>query len=853
MLSKLDPRIRAEQQLAKVIEQVARYEAEGIGTASQRAAAIESATRKYSEQIAVVERADRAQKEMAQRAVNAQLIVPDRAGDVAAYGKQLDDLRAKYNPLFAAGRQYKAGLDEINMAARVGAITEKERAEAVMSHKVAFVQQVNSIRGVNDALHENEAAGKKVTAQTGLARHEMMNFGRQVQDVGTMLAMGSFSPFMILATQGPQILDIFANTQGTLKGFAQQLKDSAASFLTPGRLLVLGLTAASAAAYGLYRMLRTEAPTAAQNVEEHARLVGVMRDAYSRATDAAGKFYAQSREQTILQAAANIDRLKRNLSDLVDEMTKASTTPMSIGMPEMGVGPDPSAMVAQERFKAFRAIIDDLHISIRKGAPDFDTFSKRISEMATHQPALRDAAIRLLKISKNATDMAQKVALAEASLRLLQGTATEADRELLNLSGTIKKVDMGRFREQHELALKSLTAFGPGAKAQIAYLEKRLELQERVNRQEMTAAQQEEQANAARVLALRGAAIAMSEAARARELDARQSTESAREEIAMVGRSAVEQERLRAITQARHQLDQEADRIRQPRDEAHLARLTREIDLQAKLKQQVAERKALDDAAFERAQIFRSDSEQQVASRLRGIYGNDYVNHMDGAIAAQLRLNEVLKATRDIGKEAFKGFVQDIIAGKSFLEALGNALNRIAQKLLDMAIDQMFAKAFGGMGGNIFGMFGGGGGMTTGMGAPTGNTLSFLYHGGGMAGVNGERRWVHSAYFENAPRMHNGGIAGDEVPAILKRGEPVFRNFEHARQVVGGSNARPIMQVSVQNHGPSEPEVRQSDDGMSIEVVIPALENAMAGRMSRGQGSLGRTARSIQKNQHRRG
>jgi hypothetical protein len=63
------------------------------------------------------------------------------------------------------------------------------------------------------------------------------------------------------------------------------------------------------------------------------------------------------------------------------------------------------------------------------------------------------------------------------------------------------------------------------------------------------------------------------------------------------------------------------------------------------------------------------------------------------------------------------------------------------------------------------------------------------YHDGGIAGQVTSPRYIHPAYFDDAPRYHSGGIAGlmpDEVPAILRRGEPVFRDLNHARSVAGG-------------------------------------------------------------------
>lgn len=57
-------------------------------------------------------------------------------------------------------------------------------------------------------------------------------------------------------------------------------------------------------------------------------------------------------------------------------------------------------------------------------------------------------------------------------------------------------------------------------------------------------------------------------------------------------------------------------------------------------------------------------------------------------------------------KDAFKGFVTDIKEGKNWLEALGGALNKVADRLLDMALDGLFS-VFTGGGGGLGGLLGG--------------------------------------------------------------------------------------------------------------------------------------------------
>lgn len=90
------------------------------------------------------------------------------------------------------------------------------------------------------------AAGKgaqQLATNTGLARHEMINLSRQLQDVGVSLASGQ-SPFMVLAQQGAQIADIFGSSKtGTVGGALKQI----VTFIGPLRLVALGVAGIGAA------------------------------------------------------------------------------------------------------------------------------------------------------------------------------------------------------------------------------------------------------------------------------------------------------------------------------------------------------------------------------------------------------------------------------------------------------------------------------------------------------------------------------------------------------------------------------------------------------------------------------
>jgi hypothetical protein len=136
--------------------------------------------------------------------------------------------------------------------------------------------------------------------------------------------------------------------------------------------------------------------------------------------------------------------------------------------------------------------------------------------------------------------------------------------------------------------------------------------------------------------------------------------------------------------------------------------------------------------------------------------------------------------------------MQGAEAGEAALRALENQLNRIADKLIDMAADSLWAKAFGGTGGfNLFSLLGlGGGGAGVG-GAPVGvvgaagsMVVPTFMHRGGLVGRDGDRgRPLQASLFAGAPRLHGGGPidwARGERPLIGLIGERMLNRRETA-------------------------------------------------------------------------
>lgn len=131
---------------------------------------------------------------------------------------------------------------------------------------------------------------------------------------------------------------------------------------------------------------------------------------------------------------------------------------------------------------------------------------------------------------------------------------------------------------------------------------------------------------------------------------------------------------------------------------------------------------------------------------------------------------------------AFDGFISGTqSAGDAFRRFASDFLRQIAQ----MIVQQTVLNAISG------GASGGAGGV--------GGAVAGLFHDGGVVGSGGKTVKVPAFAFAGAPRYHSGGIAGlapNEVPAVLERGEEVLTRDDPRHIANQGS---PNVDVGVKN------------------------------------------------------
>ena len=128
---------------------------------------------------------------------------------------------------------------------------------------------------------------------------------------------------------------------------------------------------------------------------------------------------------------------------------------------------------------------------------------------------------------------------------------------------------------------------------------------------------------------------------------------------------------------------------------------------------------------------------------------------------------------------------------------------------------------------------------------PLSNALSTIdfgaAHTGGVIGTDTlQTRQVSPSVFSGAPKFHTGGVIGQEVPIIAKRGETVFTPGQMRALGERQGNNPVNVEVNVINNASGVEATTQTtplvNGGIRLDVMIERIEGQMARNVSRGEG-----------------
>ncbi|MCI0999208.1 phage tail length tape measure family protein [Ochrobactrum sp. C6C9] len=622
-------------------------------------------------------------------------------GALAQQGAELEKLRLRYNPIFAAVKQYQASVVGIQQAHRVGAISSEEMTSAIQRERKATLDSIAAIKQRNSAV-----SSMKPAAAAGSRGFQTANIAAQFQDIAVTSAMG-MSPIQIALQQGTQLSAVF-NEMGKGKAVLQGIGAAFASLVSPVSLVTIGVIAASAA---LFQYITSGKKTAdlTEVFKKHAESIALVKEQY-------GDLGASLLTIRTDDASSQIMALKDQLSSFYAVVGEAASNKASFGaalLTELA----PSFREAPEAAKKMRDAFADLNASIRQGKPDILSFREAMSGIANDTTApknIQEAAKFMGDMDAEAVKAARSIPSVGAALSLLGGIAADQIGKINAVKNALKELseiappdfsDSERAYQAYSNSIKNdgsienriksadelQKALGrirasqmpvPGEKPNIESFAP--EKTRKSSDERKAERQAERDANAYRDLVK----------------SANDRIEQLKLEERLVGKTGVAAETMRM----KLELLQKAQDKGRTVSEAQRAEIDKLATSYGNAAQKVSAMQMVEELQFERAQMFRSPTEQRVASQLRNA-GISPDSEYGQAIGNQIRLNEQLAIGRERALDFAQGLANDIMNSADAVDILRNSVSRLAQMLIEMgtnsAINGFFANFGGGLGGGF--------------------------------------------------------------------------------------------------------------------------------------------------------
>lgn len=597
-------------------------------------------------------------RKLDQAASGAAIRAPDWSQKIKAMGaegKAIDDLRAKYNPLYATMRSYRQEVAGIKAAHAAGSLSIDEMTAAISRQRRETLATTAALKAKNNPLRPPPSNNNN---PSGLRTDQKTNLFAQGTDVVQSLALGMPIQQVILQQAG-QILGIF----GSIEEARKALFAGFSLLLRPVSLIAIGVAAAGYATYRYFTSASRDIKNLDDALENHKKTIERLEAAYGGVITSARNYARENR--TILEATS-----RQALSDLLGT-SKAENTNFLNTIELSGLITGGGKLVGLEKqFEPFRTEIMKLRDQAKAGKPDFDAFLASIEKTAETDPKYLKAADELALLVENA----KRANDAIAELRRTEMARAAGQRGFLVNSQA--QNDFGDYtdqqnkslrdqRKRYEAGIANMNARSPAEQAAAARLDASLE--DDGNGGEV----QKQRVRIAGRLALAQAEKQLHDAQLERRRSLEASVEQQQLELSLFGKTISEQERLRMEYQLTSELKADALRNGIAVDERELAIIKEKAAAYGRLAEQIAAQKALQDADRELAKLQMELSligqSETVRSRiLRQMETENRIRDLGlaqgSAEAEQLRQKSVLasQVTDQINKqEAALGKVRD--------------------------------------------------------------------------------------------------------------------------------------------------------------------------------------------------
>lgn len=301
-------------------------------------------------------------------------------GALTDQSREMDRMRARFNPIFATVSRYKATVAEIQTAHRLGAISADEMTNAIQRERQAALASISALKQRNAILADRPNVGG--------SNFNTANIAAQFQDIGVTAAMG-MSPIQIALQQGTQLSAVLEQMKGNGQSAGAALLSAFTSILSPISLVTIGVVGLSAAALQMSSTFLKGSKDIKDALTDHQQAVSDLRKAYGLAGDGAEEYGRRS--VAALEAAER--RARAILRDSIAAQEKQIRGQFSdfgfsgFGLLQrFGLIGDSGFAAVGARFTAFAEPIRKLRQEIQQGQPDYETFQRSLEKIVSTDP-----------------------------------------------------------------------------------------------------------------------------------------------------------------------------------------------------------------------------------------------------------------------------------------------------------------------------------------------------------------------------------------------------------------------------------------------------------------------------------
>ncbi len=694
-----------------------------------------------------------------------------------------------------------------------------ERQMAAIARRAAKEAQSveDRFKKANDNVAKSFKDGSdKAVMSIGATRAATANLSFQLNDIATSLAGGA-SPFTVMMQQGGQVAQVFQGSGGVINA-VKLLGGAFASVLNPVSLASFAIIGLTGAAYQYFSSLGSDVKEADEVLKQHAELIRRIKEAYGEAAVGADDYSAKSKklltydiQQSIREYQATIQSVS---ADLVKRVNK-------IGIDEFGG----ATFTIQE----LQGALSNFNDSIKRGDPDIQRFVDRLIEIENQKGTpenIREIIREIINAGRAGTEVQSKLGQLTGVISGVGEAAAKETSRVNEFSKSLQRLanialpalsDMEQAAKDYREAMSKATTVEEARLAGDAFraAQNRIRVAQTIPtpgqrpNPESFAPERERRAGGTRSKKVKDSFDELDDIVAKYVRDVVKAESGGRANAKNPLSSATGLGQFIESTWLDLFKKNFPDRANNMSDQTILA-LRNDAEISKKLIEAYARENAailrqagvsVNEAALQLAHFLGPKGAisvltaksgtlvsqvlpQSAISANQSILGggktvDDVIAYAQSRVSAydqmkeaaraykleQKELNREAKEFANLGKDLLGGFIDDLRNGASASEALANALQKVASKLIDIALNNIFS------GGGLFG--GGKGGLFGGAIIPG------ILHSGGVAGTHGYNhgRAVSPSVFAGAKRYHTGGVAGlqpGEIPAILQRGEVVL-------------------------------------------------------------------------------